>query len=111
MQYIPCTIEIGHNFRIITVPVDAVGNAAGQISGLLTGTRKKIVFLDGKTEFVVTAGTAACNGRCVSITKNWLECLERLFTGDIRPGISHLDWEFSDQHIDITVRIGDMRYT
>ena len=107
MLCIPCTIEAGADFWIITVPANAVENATERLSELRSGTRKRVVFLDRKTELTLTADTVTYNGRCVSITQNWLECLEMLFTGDIRPGISHLDWAFSDRlgDIDITVMI------
>lgn len=105
MRYVSCTIETGDDFWVVSVPADAVENAGARLSELLSGTRRRIVFLDRKTEFTITTESAVCNGRCVPITKDWLECLEKLFTRDIRPGISHLDWEFSNQHMDIAVFI------
>ena len=111
MRFIPCTIEMLHTAEedswIITVPVHALDDAARLFSELLSGIRKRIVFLDRKTEFTITRDTAAYNGRSVNITGAYLECLEKLFSADIRPGISHLDWDFSDTsgNICITVRI------
>ena len=111
MRYIPCTIEMlrtdEEDFWIITVPVHAVDDAARLFSELLSGTRKRIVFQDRKREFTLTGDTAAYDGRSISITGAYLECLEKLFSADIRPGISHLDWDFSDTNgnLCITVRI------
>ena len=109
MKTVPCTIETGtsqgEDFWIITVPAAAVDTAAALLSELLSGTRKRMVFLDRKREFTLTADTAACNGRSIPVTGNFLECLEKLFSTDIRPGISHLDWEVPNQHICITVMI------
>ena len=92
---------------IITVSIQAANDAARLFSELLSGIRKRIVFQDRKTECTLTGDTAAYNGRSVSITGAYLECLEKLFSADIRPGISHLDWDFSDTsgNICITVRI------
>ena len=116
MKTIPCTIEIlsahSEDCWIITVPTAVVDTAAAVISELLSGIRTRMVFLDRKREFALTADTAACNGRSIPVTGTFLECLEKLFSVNIRPGISHLDWEFSDQYggLDLTIRIGDMRY-
>ena len=111
MFFVPCTICVLRDHEedcwVISVPAYAVETAAGRLAELHSGVRKRIVFLDQKTEFVLTADTVTYHGRCVPITQNWLECLEKLFTGDIRPGISHLDWEFPDRlgNINITVMI------
>ena len=109
MKYIPCTIETlrtgTEDFWIIKVPADAVGTAASLLSELLSNTRRRIVFLDRKTEFTLTAESAAYCGRSISVTKNWLECLARLFSNDIHPGISHLDWDFSDRHGNIGITV------
>ncbi|MBQ2920034.1 MAG: hypothetical protein IJE58_02525 [Oscillospiraceae bacterium] len=111
MKYIPCTIETlsdhGDDCRIIHVPAADANDAAALFSQLLSGIRKRIVFQDRKTEFTLTSDTAAYNGRSVNITGAYLECLEKLFSADIRPGISHLDWDFSDTNgnLCITVRI------
>ena len=111
MKFIPCTIETGssrgEDFWIINVPSQAVNDAARLFSELLSGIRKRIVFQDRKTEFTLTGDTAAYDGRSVNITGAYLECLEKLFSADIRPGISHLDWDFSDTNgnLCITVRI------
>ena len=111
MKYIPCTIETlsdhGEDCWIIHVPAADANDAAALFSQLLSGIRKRVVFQDRKTEFTLTSDTAAYNGRSVNITGAYLECLEKLFSADIRPGISHLDWDFSDTsgNTCITVRI------
>ncbi len=102
MKTIPCIIETGispgEDFWIITVPIQAANDAAQLLSELLSGIRKRIVLQDRKTEFTLTSDTAAYNERSVSVTSDYLECLEKLFSADIHPGISHLDWDFSDKH-------------
>ena len=109
MRYVPCTIEMLHtakeDFWIITVPVHALDDAARLFSELLSGIRKRIVFLDRKTECTLTAESVTCCGRSIPITKNFLECLKKLFYPDIRPSISHLDWDFSDRHGNIGISV------
>ena len=109
MRYIPCTIQ---SFRcksedtwIISVPFDAVKNASERFTELLSGTRRNIVFLDSKTEFTITADSAICSGRRIPITKDFLECLKKLFSSDIQPGKSHLDYDFSDRCGDVTITV------
>ena len=106
MRYIPCTMETGtsqgEDFWIIRVPADAVETAASLLSELLSGTRKRIVFLDRKTEFILTADTAAHNGRSVPITKDFLEYLDKLFS--VRR-TNHIDYDFSDCHGDVTITV------
>ncbi len=111
METIPCTIETfsdhGEDFWVIHVPASAAKDAAARFSELLSGTRKRIVFLDRKTEFILTTDTATYNGRSVLVTRDFPECLEKFFSREIRPGIDHIDWDLSDKHgnIGITVRI------
>ena len=109
MRYIPCTIRTSRceseDIWIVSVPFNAVENASERFTELLSGSRKKIVFLDCKTEFIITAGSATRNGRCVPITKDWLECLKQLFSDNIRPGISHLDWDFSDRYGNVGITV------
>ena len=108
MRSIPCSIDIIRSHReecwIISIPADSAGNAAVDCSDLLTGKRKNMIFADRKTEFIITSGFAACNGRQIPITKIWLECLHHLFS-DIHT--DHIDYDFSDWHgdVSITVRI------
>ena len=112
MLFIPCTIHTHRDrfqdFWIISVPADAVKNASELLAKLLSGQRRKVVFLDHKTGFTLTTDTAAYNGRIISIAGgDFLKCLKKLFSHDIHHGINHIDWEFSDKHgdIDITVQI------
>lgn len=108
MRSIPCSIDTIHTPQvdcwIISVPTNAVGNATADFSDLLADKRKKIVFSDRKTDFIVTSDSAAYDGRRISVTKDWLECLERLFSD---PHSCHIDYDFSDKHgdVSITVRI------
>ena len=105
MRYIPCTIEtVGDDWCVI-VPADAVKNASALFGELLAGGRKRVVFLDRKTELSMTRDSAACNGRQLSITGDFLECVQRLFSQDIRPGISHIDSDFPDKHGDFGITI------
>ena len=108
MKYIPCTIRLlrepAEQTWAITVPAAVVDTAAGLISELLNGTRKRLVFLDQKSEFAVTADFAAYNGRQIPISRDFLECLEHLFSAR---ETDHIDYEFSHKSgiITITVRI------
>lgn len=108
MRSIPCSIDIirtpQEDCWIISVPASTAVCTAAEFSGLLGGKRKKIVFSDRKTDFIVTSDSAAYDGRRISVTKDWLECLERLFSN---PQSSHIDYDFSDKHgdVSITVRI------
>ena len=105
MRYIPCTIEtVGDDWCVI-VPADAVKNAASLFGELLAADRKRVVFLDRKTELSITRDSAICNGRQIPITGDFLECVQRLFSQDIRPGISHIDYDFPDKHGDFGITI------
>ena len=105
MRYIPCTIEtVGDDWCVI-VPADAVKNASSLFGELLAGGRKRVVFLDQKTELSITTDSATYSGRQISITGDFLECVQRLFSQDIRPGISHIDYDFSDKHGDFGITI------
>ena len=109
MKAIPCTIETHpahiQDCWIISVPADAVKNASSLFDELLAGARKRVVFLDRKTELSITRDSAACNGRQIPITGDFLECVQRLFSQDIRPGISHIDYDFPDKHGDFGITI------
>ena len=109
MKAIPCTIETlpAHiqDCWIISVPADALETASSLFEELLAGGRKRVVFLDRKTELTITADAAACNGRQVSITRHFLECVQRLFLQDIRPGISHVDYDFHDKHSEFGITV------
>ena len=105
MQYILCTIEIAGDFWCISVPADAVETASSLFEELLADGRKRVAFLDHKTELTLTTDYAACNGRRIPITKDFLECVQRLFSQDIRPGISHIDYDFPDKHGDFGIAI------
>ena len=105
MRYIPCTIEtVGDDWCVI-VPADAVKNASSLFGELLAGDRKRVVFLDQKTELSITTDSATYSGRQISITGDFLECVQRLFSQDIRPGISHIDYDFPDKHGDFGITI------
>ena len=105
MRYIPCTIEtVGDDWCVI-VPADAVKNAASLFGELLARDRKRVVFLDRKTELSITRDSATCNGRQISITGDFLECVQRLFSQDIRPGISHIDYDFPDKHSEFGITV------
>ena len=109
MKYIPCTIrflrEPAEQTWAITVPAAVVDTAAGLISELLNGTRKRLVFLDQKSEFAVTADFAAYNGHQIPISRDFLECLEKLFSTPFRPGINHIDFECSDNQGNVNISI------
>ena len=105
MRYIPCTIETAGDDWCIIVPADAVKNASSLFDELLAGGRKRVVFLDHKTEMSITTDYAAYNGRLVSITRDYLECVQRLFSQDIRPGISHIDYDFPDKHSEFGITV------
>ena len=105
MRYIPCTIETAGDYWCVIVPVDAVENASSLFGELLAGDRKRVVFLDRKTELTLTADSATCNGRRISITRDFLECIYKLFSQDIRPGISHIDCDFPDKHGDFGITV------
>ena len=105
MRYIPCTIEtVGDDWCVI-VPADAVKNSSSLFGELLAGGRKRVVFLDQKTELSITRDSAACNGRQISITRDFLECVQKLFSQDIRPGFSHIDYDFPDKHGDFGITV------
>ena len=105
MQYLPCTIEIAGDYWCVIVPADAVETASSLFEELLADGRKRVVFLDRKTELTITADSAACSGRQISITRDFLECVQRLFSQDIRPGISHIDYDFHDKHGDFGITV------
>lgn len=109
MKYIPCTIQNrschGENCWVLSVPVDAVKNAAAEMTRLISGKTKRIVFSDRKTEFVITTESVTFSGRRISITKDWLECIEKLFSSPCRPGYSHIDEDFSDKHGDVCITV------
>lgn len=111
MKYITCTIRTfskgGEDCWIISVPADSAKAAAVEMAGLLSGSVNKVVFSDRKNDFVVTADSVTCNNRRIRITRIWLQCIEKLFTHNIHPGCSHIDYDFSDKSgdISITVRI------
>ena len=109
MRYIPCAIETLSAHRedcwIISVPAEAIKNASSLFDELLAGDRKRVVFLDRKTELILTADSATCNGRRISITRDFLECVQRLFSQDIRPDFSHIDYDFPDKHGDFGITV------
>ncbi len=109
MKHISCTIQRLHadseDCWILSVPVDAAKNAAAEITGLLSGRRNRVVFSDRKTDFILTIDSVTLNGRRVSITKDWLECIEKLFSSPCRPGHSHIDEDFSDKHSDVCITV------
>ena len=105
MRYIPCTIETAGDDWCVIVPADAVKNASSLFDELLADSRKRVIFLDRKTELSITTDYAACNGRQISITRDFLECVQRLFSQDIRPGISHIDYDFPDKHGDFGITV------
>ena len=109
MRYIPCTIETlsapGENCWIISVPADVVKNAAALFAELLADDRKQIVFLDRKTELTITRNSAACNEKRICITSDFLECIQNLFSQNVRPGISHIDYDFPGKHGDFGITV------
>ena len=108
MKAIPCTIQTlpapGEEGWIISVPGDSAPLAAGELTGLLAGQRKRVVFRHRNADFVVTPDAAAFSGQHISISKHWPECLEHLFSAR---ETDHIDYEFSHKSgiITITVRI------
>ena len=108
MKYIPCTLQTlpapGEECWILSIPGQAVSPAARELSGLLAGQRKQIVFRHRDADFVITPDAATFSGQHISISKHWLECLERLFSAR---QADHIDYEFSHKSgiITITVRI------
>ena len=108
MKAIPCTIQTlptpGEECWIISVPGDAVSLAAKELSGLLAGQRKRVVFRHRDADFVITPDAATFSGQRISISKHWPECLEHLFSAR---ETDHIDYEFSHKSgiITITVRI------
>ncbi len=105
MRYIPCTIETSGDDWCVIVPADAVETASALFDELLSGDRKRVAFLDHKTELTLTTDYAACNGRRISITRDFLEYVQRLFSQDIRPGFSHIDYDFPDKHGDFGITV------
>ena len=105
MKTIPSTIQTFSNHGEDFWKIDIPAQAAEQLSELLSSIRKRIVFQDRKTEFTLTTDTAAYNGQSISVTSDFLECLEKLFSTDIRPGRSHLDYDFSDKHSNICITL------
>ena len=106
MRTIPCTIEVHRDHSadcwVIQVPEYSLKDAAEWFSELLSGSRKRVVFLDHKTDFTVTADSATFNNRQVPITRTWLECLEKLFSAR---HTNHIDYDFSDRHGDVTITV------
>ena len=108
MRSIPCTIHTIRTHReecwILSVPSGSAGNGAASLADLMAGKQKQIILSDRKTDFLVTSGFISFGGRQIAITKNWLECVHRLFSD---AHTDHIDFDFSDRNgdVSITVRI------